>query len=210
MSNSLDEVFVIGGSLLFSLPLPLTALQIIWVNLFAGSLPALSFAFDEDIDREKYFGKELKLIFTKEVNVLIFGIGILSSLLLFALYYLLIKIGLDLEIARSIFFVCFASYVLVISFSFRSLRSPLFSYDIFSNRKLNWSILIAFGLLILTMIMPFMQEVFMLSSLPLSAIPFIIFWLILNIFLVEGAKYLLRDKRHLFTKEHYLKLFSII
>jgi len=210
MSNSLDEVFVIGGSLLFSLPLPLTALQIIWVNLFAGSLPALSFAFDEDIDREKYFGKELKLIFTKEVKVLIFGIGILSSLLLFALYYLLIKIGLDLEIARSIFFVCFASYVLVISFSFRSLRSPLFSYDIFSNRKLNWSILIAFGLLILTMIMPFMQEVFMLSSLPLSAIPFIIFWLILNIFLVEGAKYLLRDKRHLFTKEHYLKLFSII
>ena len=210
MSNSLDEVFVVGGSLLFALPLPLTALQIIWVNLFAGSLPALSFAFDQDIDREKYSGKELKLIFTKEVKVLIFGIGILSSLLLFVLYYLLLQIGLDLELARSIFFVCFASYVLAISFSFRSLHNPLFSYDVFSNKKLNWSILIAFGLLILTMTLPFMREVFMLSSLPLLAIPFIIFWLVLNIALVEVAKYLLRDKKHLFTKEHYLKLFSII
>ncbi|MEK7140558.1 MAG: cation-transporting P-type ATPase, partial [Patescibacteria group bacterium] len=44
MSNSMDEVFVIGGSLIFGLPFPLTALQIIWVNLFTGSLPALAFA----------------------------------------------------------------------------------------------------------------------------------------------------------------------
>ncbi len=127
MSNSLDEVFVIGGSLLFALPLPLTALQIIWVNLFAESLPALTFAFDQNIDKDKYPGKERKLIFTKEVKIFTFGIGIFSSVLLFFLYYLLLKIGLSVDIARSIFFVCFASYVLVIAFSFRSLRQSLFS-----------------------------------------------------------------------------------
>ncbi len=195
MSNSLDEVFVIGGSLLFFLPLPLTALQIIWVNLFTGSLPALAFAFDQDIDREKYAGKKLELIFTKEVKIMTFGIGVLSSLLLFALYYFMLKIGMELELARAIFFVCFASYVLAIAFSFRSLRLPLFSYRIFSNKKLNWSVLIGIALLVFTMTMPFMRGIFMLSSLPWSALPFIIFWLILNVLLVEGAKYILRRRR---------------
>ncbi len=191
MSNSLDEVFVIGGSLIFALPLPLTALQIIWVNLFAESLPALTFAFDQNIDKDKYSGKELKLIFTKEVKVFTFGIGIFSSVLLFLLYYLLLRFNFDVGLARSIFFACFASYVLVIAFSFRSLRQPIFSYNIFSNTKLNYAILIAFILLILTMVLPFMREIFMLSALPLWSIPFILSWLVLNVLLIEGAKYVL-------------------
>lgn len=192
MSNSLDEVFVIGGSLIFALPLPLTALQIIWVNLFTGSLPALAFAFDEDLDREKYRGKELTLIFSKEVKLLTFGIGILSSFLLFLLHYILIKSGLDPAVARSIFFVCFSSYILFIAFSFRSLRRPLFSYSVFSNKKLNWSILVALLILVFTMALPFMRGIFMLAPLPLFSAPIILAWLVLNVTLIEGAKYVLR------------------
>lgn len=194
MSNSLDVVFLIGGSLLFTLPLPLTALQIIWVNLFTGSLPALSFAFDEDIDREKIMGRNLKLIFTKEVRFLTFGIGVFNSLLLFVLYFFMLKRGVDLNIAQSILFVCLASYVLVIAFSFRSLHRPLFSYNIFSNKKLNWSILIAVALLVFTVASSFMREIFILSPLPLYSIFIIIPWLILNILLVEGAKYAMRGR----------------
>lgn len=205
MSNSFDEVFVIGGSLLVGLPLPITALQIIWVNLFTGSLPALAFAFDEDMDKEKKKGAGANLIFTKSVKVFIFGVGILSSLLLFLLYYFLVKIGLDLSVARSIFFVCFSSYILVIAFSFRSLHHPLFSYSIFSNKKLNISIIIAIAILILTMSVPAIRNIFELAPMPMSWMPFIIFWLLFNIILVEGAKYLLNRKNHLFIKEHYLK-----
>jgi len=194
MSNSLDVVFVIGGSLILSLPMPVTALQIIWVNLFTGSLPALAFAFDQDIDHDKNVGKNLQLIFTKEVKILAFGIGITSSLLLFILYYFLLKTGLDLGVARSIFFVCFSSYILAIAFSFRSLRLPLFSYNAFSNKKLNWGILVGVFLLLFTMITPFMREIFMLSPLPLNSIPFIFFWLVLNVLLIEGAKYILRRR----------------
>lgn len=194
MSTSLDEVFIVGGSLLFSLPLPLTALQIIWVNLFTSSLPALAFAFDEDVDGERFHGKELTLIFSKEVKIFTFGIGVLSSLLLFLLHYAMYKIGIDPAAARSIFFVCFSSYILVIAFSFRSLRRPLFSYKIFSNETLNWSIMAGLGLLIFTMAVPFMRQIFNIPALPFYALPFIVFWLILNIFLVEGAKYIMRKK----------------
>ncbi|MEK6848834.1 MAG: HAD-IC family P-type ATPase, partial [Nanoarchaeota archaeon] len=212
MSNSFDEVFVIGGSLLLGLPLPISALQIIWVNLFTGSLPALAFAFDEDMDKERRKGKGIKsahLIFSTSVKVFIFGVGMLSSLLLFVLYYVLLKIGLDLELIRSIFFVCFSSYILVIAFSFRSLHHPLFSYSIFSNRKLNISIVIALAILIITMTVPMIRNIFELQALPWKWVPFIIFWLVFNVLLIEGAKYLLHNKNHLFTKEYYLKLFRI-
>lgn len=196
MSNSLDEVFVIGGSLLFSLPFPITALQIIWVNLFTGSLPALAFAFDEHLDKERYSGKNLGLIFSKEVKALAFGVGVISSALLFVLYYFLLDMGVPLETARSIFFVCFSSYILFVSFSFRSLHRPLFTYRIFGNKQLNVAILVAVALLVLTMSVPFMRDIFSLAPLPLSWLPFILFWVAFNILLVEGVKYLLR-KVHL-------------
>ncbi|MBI3305543.1 cation-transporting P-type ATPase [Candidatus Nomurabacteria bacterium] len=208
MSNSFDEVFVIGGALLFALPLPITALQIIWVNLFTGSLPALAFAFDENMDKEKKKITGSNLIFTKSVKIFIFGVGILSSLLLFILYYFLLEIGLDLPVARSVFFACFSSYILAISFSFRSLHRPLFSYKIFSNKKLNWSILVAVTILVLTMTLPALRNIFELAPLPFSWLPFILFWIVLNIILVESAKYILRSKSHFFDKEYYIKLFK--
>ncbi len=197
MSNSLDEVFVIGGSLIMGLALPLTSLQIIWVNLFTGSLPALAFAFDENMDRRKYFKKESKRIFTKEVKVLTLGIGVLSSLFLFLLYYVLTKTVADIAEARSIFFVCFASYILAISFSFRSLYNPLFSYSVLSNKKLNLSIILALVILILTMTIPFMRDIFKLAPLPMYSLPLVVMWLVFNILLVEGAKYILRKKHHM-------------
>jgi len=192
MSNSFDQVFVIGGSLIFGLALPLTALQIIWVNLFSGTLPALAYAFDEDMDKEKRSTQDTHLVFTKEVKTLIFGVGITSSSLLFVLYYFLLKFNLSIELARSIFFVCFASYVLVIAFSFRSLRRPIFSYSPFSNPKLNVSIIIAALLLIITMTVAPIRNLFEIAPLPLVWLPFIFLWLTMNVLLVEGAKYVLR------------------
>ncbi len=195
MSNSLDEVFVIGGSLLFGLALPLSALQIIWVNLFTGSLPALAFAYDEDFDHEMSKKHTLKSIFTPEVNMLTFGIGVFSSLLLFFLYYALIKFGVELSLARSVFFVCFASYILVIAFSFRSLHKPLFTYPVFSNKKLNQSILIAIFILLATMLIPALRDIFDIAPMPPVWLWFIAAWLVLNVILVEFAKYLFRLRK---------------
>ena len=194
LSNSLDEVIVVGGSLIVGITLPLTALQIIWVNLFTGSLPALAFAYDEDFDHEMSKRHTLKSIFTREINILTFGIGTASSLLLFFMYYGLIKSGVETELARSVFFVCFASYILVIAFSFRSLHKPLFSYPVFSNKKLNQSILVAIAVLVATMSIPSLRAVFELAPVPLSWTWFILAWLVLNVLMVEGAKLFFRKK----------------
>lgn len=193
MSNSLDAIFVIGGSLIVGLPMPLTALQIIWVNFFTGSMPALAFAFDEDLDR-KFTAKKSgsKLIFTNEVVILTFGIGIMSSLLLFVIYYSLNAFGVDPELAKSIFFVCFASYILVIAYPFRSLYKPLFSYPLFSNRELNIAVAFAIALLIVTVTVPAARNIFGLVAIPAVWMWLIIGWLVLNVLLVESAKFAMR------------------
>ncbi len=200
MSNALDEVFVIGGSLIMNLALPLTALQIIWVNLFTGSLPALAFAYDENLDKgidKRLLKNEL---LTTEVRVLSFGLGTLSSVLLFLLYYALLKFGTDLKIARSVFFVCFSIYILIIAFSFRSLYKPIFSYNPFSNKELNIAIIVGIGLLLATMILPFMRNLFDLAPLPFSWMWLIVAWIVLNVMLVEIAKWIFRYRIRVLNK----------
>ncbi len=190
VSNSLDEVFVIGGSLLLNIALPISALQIIWVNLFTGSFSAIAFAYDENLDKglEKKISK--KKLLNTEVKILSLGLGTFTSALVFLLYYLLLCFGVELETARSVFFVCFSVYVLMVSFSFRSLYRPIFSYNPFSNKKLNIAILIALIILVITMTVPFMRNIFNLAPMPLSWMWLVLGWVILNVILVEIVKWI--------------------
>lgn len=187
MSNALDELILIGGAIIASVALPLTAVQIIWVNLFTGSLPAIAFAFD----RQKMNDREVasKEFFDSRVLFLTIFIGIVVSLMLFGLYLLLLNFGVPLDLARSILFASFGSYTLFISFSFRDLSRPLFSYSLTENRFLLVGVGIGLLLMTATFTVPFLRSVFSVEQLPLPWLGFIVFWIILNILVVEGAKW---------------------
>lgn len=192
LSSCLDEVILVGGALLAGLPLPLSALQIIWVNFFTGSLPALSFAFDQNYDHNGRGGsRTLGTIFNAEVKILTIGIGVATSLLLFALYWALLHYGIDEPHARALLFICFSTYILVAAFCFRSLHRPLFSYPLFSNRMLNVSVLIATFLTVITVIPP-LNTIFDVATPPLELLWIVAGWLVLNVSIVEGAKWWFR------------------
>ena len=190
MSNSLDEVILIGGALLAGLALPLSAVQIIWVNLFTGSLPAIGFAFDKDGDLDK-LDKKGAVIIDNEVKFLTIGIGIFTSVLLFVLYWLMVEtFSVELTIARNVLFMCFASYILAVAFSFHSLRRPLFSYSVFDNKFLVSGVVLGFALLAATMYLPFLYKFFGTAPVPPIWLMLVAGWLILNIVIVEGAKFI--------------------
>lgn len=189
VSTCLDEVFLIGGALLIGLPLPLSALQIIWVNFFTDSLPALSYAFDEHYSENRREKKGSAGIFNTEVKVLTFGIGTLSSFLLFALYWYLLESGIDVEHARSTLFLCFSLYVLVVAFSLRHLHAPIWSYNPFSNKYLTASVAFGAVLTIATVTVPFFENIFGLVTPPLALWWIVGLWLIFNIVIVEAAKW---------------------
>ncbi|MEX0933527.1 MAG: HAD-IC family P-type ATPase [Candidatus Paceibacterota bacterium] len=190
LSNSLDEVVLIGGSLLAGLALPLTAIQIIWVNLFTGSLPAVAFAFDPDNETDVPEKKTEKKILNSEVKLLTLGIGTLSSLLLFVLYWSLMQTNIPEEVAKTFLFACFSSYILFVSFSFRSLSRPIFSYNIFSNSFLVGGVSLGLLLLLMTIYVPFLQPIFSTTALGPQWLMWVGVWVVLNVALVEFAKWL--------------------
>lgn len=190
MSNSLDQVFVIAGALIIGLPLPLTALQIIWVNMLTGTLPALAFSYDTNYHSPH--GKKERKIFDFRTKFLALGIGTFSSLLLVFLYiYLTSSVG-DIHTARTVFFACFATYVLAIAYSLRDLEKSIFQYNPFSNMRLNASLIVGFGLIIVTLAVPSIAAIFQTGVFPMEYLWIVIVWNIFNIGLVESAKVIMR------------------
>ncbi len=192
MSSSLDEVFVIAGALILGLPFPLSALQIIWINILTGTLPALAFAYDANhfVEKDKRHNK----IFNFKIKFMAFGIGTLSSFLLLVLYYVLNQTINDLSIVRSVFFSSFAMYSLVIAYSFRDLDRPIWKYNPFSNIRLNFAVGIGLLLLLATVTVPILGNIFDVAMLPIQYVWIVILWIIFNVVVVEIAKFWMRLK----------------
>jgi Ca2+-transporting ATPase len=186
MSNALDELILVGGAIVAGVALPLTAIQIIWVNLFTGSLPAIAFAFDRQQMNET--DKTGRKLYDIRVMFLTIYVAIVISLLLFALYMFLLKQGLDIDLARSIVFASFGTYTLFISFSFLDLSRPLFSYSLVQNKLLILGVLLGLLLMIATFTVPFLYQAFDVSPLPWKWTAFIAVWIIVNIIIVELGK----------------------
>ncbi len=187
MSNSLDEIVLIGGSIVAGVAVPFTAAQIIWVNLFTGSIPAIAYAFDRQPELKA--NKSHKNFFDKTVLFLVIVVGVVSSLLLLALYFYLLYLEIPQEITQSVLFMCFSSYILAIAFSFRNLQAPVYTYSMMENRPLLGGVILGFVLLIMTMYTPFFQSIFHLAPLPAYWLLFVLIWISFNVLLVESAKW---------------------
>lgn len=186
MSNSLDEVILIGGAILAGIAMPLTAAQIIWVNLFTGSIPAISFAFDTN--KMEGDENESKSVIDRRVIFMTVAIGLTMSSLLFTIYYTLISLDIDYEIARTVLFACFGSYILVIGFSFRNLSAPIWTYSITENRLLFFGVITGLTLLLATLYVPILQSMFSTTSLHIAWFGLIGAWLLVSLCIVEALK----------------------
>lgn len=196
MSTSLNEVFVISGALIAGLAIPLSALQIIWVNMLTGTLPAIAFAYDAHSDHVR----TSKTIFDFRTKFLAFGIGTLASFLMFILYYWLTRFTHSEELAQSLFFLCFALYVFVVAYSYVRFDKYLWEYNPFSNWRLNGSIAIGAVLVFLSVYTKIGQQVFELVPVPASYLWILVMWIALNVLLVEGAKFVISQTNTLYTR----------
>ena len=189
LSNVTDGLILIGGSLLTGLPLPLNALQILWVNFFTDSFPAMSFAFEKEPDvlsRKPRTGKTE--LFDPLMKFLILIIGLSTSALLFVIYCVLMGLGFDEATVRTFTFAAFGTYTLLVALSVRSLDKSILSYPLFSNRYLTGGILIGFVLMAAAIYIPGLQTLFGTVSLPLHWIIGVLLVGALNIVLIEWSK----------------------
>ncbi len=195
LSTVMDELVLIGGALVAGAALPLNALQILWVNFFSDSFPAVAFAFEKDTDglssRSRSSRREL---FDPLMRFLVLVVGLSSSAFLLALYLVLLYAGYDEALVRTFIFACFGSYTLFVAFSVKSLEKSIFSYSPLSNLYLVAGISIGVVLMLAAVYMPFMQSLFGTVALPPLWLAAVLGVGALNIGAIEIGKWLFRGR----------------
>ena len=189
LSNVMDGLILIGGSILVGVPLPLNALQILWVNFFSDSFPAVAFAFERDADGLSHRPNQGRIeLFDPLMKFLVLVIGVSTSALLLILYIMLLRFGHDAEMVRTFIFAAFGTYTLLAALSVRSLDKSILSYPLWSNRYLSVGIGIGMVLMAAAIYVPFLQQLFGTVSLPFTWVVGVAFIGIFNIVLIEIAK----------------------
>ncbi|MEK7464196.1 MAG: HAD-IC family P-type ATPase [Patescibacteria group bacterium] len=196
LSSVVDGLLLIGGSLITGLALPLNALQILWVNFFSDSFPAIAFAFENNIDGLSHRPRGLRIgLFDPLMKFLILFIGISTSALLFGIYWLLSHMGFPGDIVRTFIFASFGSYTLFLAFSVRSLDKSIFEYPLFSNRYLVAGVCVGMGLLLAAVYVPFLQSIFDTVPLPLYWLLGVLLIGIINIAAMEFGKWFFHRRK---------------
>jgi len=200
LSCNLAEIAIIFLGTLFVGASPLTALQILWLNLITDGAPALALATekgDPDImDHPPRPSKEPIINRFMRIGIAIQTVAITTVTL--AAYL----IGLHLypnqhEFAMTMAFVTLSLSELLRAFTARSERYPVLKIGVFNNRFMNLAVLSSFVLILLVVYVPFLQPIF--STVPLGSTQWqlIIPLLILPSLAAEAYKYILtwRQKR---------------
>lgn len=195
-ADAFAEIILIGLSVLTKLPLPLLPAQILWVNLIEDSLPAVSLGFEpqeKDIMKRKPEDPNASLL-TKEMRVIIFIIGIVTTLILFGLFLWLLDMNLDLAEIRTIIFAALTIDSIFYIFSCKNLRKNLWQISVFSNWLLVLSWFFAVFMLLIGVYVPMFQT--LLKTVPLNLFDWALVFGIgfINLFAIELIKFLFIKK----------------
>ncbi len=197
LASLFDELILVGGSIVLNIPIPLNAIQILWVNFIADSFPAISLSYED----EKMNGETIRRkisrnsVFDKEVKFLVWVVGIMTSILLFSLHYLLLRFGFDENLVRTFIFASFGIYTLMLIFSVRSLDRNIWEYNIFSNRFTNVSSTFGIFLMFVAIYNPLLQGLLGTVSLPPIWLFFVFLVGILCSLMVEAGKFIFISRK---------------
>ncbi len=169
LSSNIGEVLLMAGATIAGMPLPLSAVQILYVNLATDGLPALALAVDprETDLMERPPRDATRGIFTRPVVTLISIGGVWSAIVNLGVFASTRAMGGSIEEAMAHTFVSLVLIQFFKAYSFRSDRRSVLD-DPFANRWLNLAIGWEVLLLCVIMYVPFLQDAFGTSALSVT------------------------------------------
>ena len=184
LSSNVAEIMIIFLATLAGLPAPLTAIQLLWLNLITDGAPALALAVekgDPDIMEQKpraksepivnrgmMLGLGVQTIAQTSAVLTAFGLGLIWHLEAGAhvignpIVYLIQHDwrGIDVQTAETMAFVTLSLCELFRAYTVRSERASLFQIGVFSNRYMQYAVGLSIVLLLLVCSVPFLQPIF--------------------------------------------------
>lgn len=156
LSSNIGEILTIFVAVLLGMPTPLTAIQLLWVNLITDSLPAIALGMEKD-DRDIMSKPPIP----KDASIFSGGMacnflleGMMIATLSLIAYFIGNKLYCDLSIARTMSFSVLAASQLFHSFNMHS-DKPIIVSGISNNKFLIFSFVFCIALqLILVTVAP--------------------------------------------------------
>jgi Ca2+-transporting ATPase len=196
LAANLGEIGLLVGASFLGKPLPLSAVQILYVNLATDGLPAIALSVDppeHDLMRRRPRSRESG-IFTRPVIALIVIGGVASAAITLGHFTWALSSGRVLAEAMTMTFATLVLIEFFKAYSYRSDRHSVLAAP-FANRWLNLAIAWELVMLVLVINVPFLQDAFGTTSLSgdewlrVAGLAFLI------VPVLETAKWLIRTGR---------------
>lgn len=166
ISGNIGEVIIIFMAVLFGFPLPLTATQILLINLVTDGLPATALSADpfEPGAMKQKPRKSSEKIYKNLAPYIVF-----YPVIMFCVTFLVFGIsmfkGESIAIAQTKAFVVICMFELYQAFSCRSLNYPALKVGIFKNKWLILAALSSFAVMVSVIYVPVLQKLFNTAAL---------------------------------------------
>jgi len=170
MTSNAGEIWVMLLAPFIGMPLPLTSLQILWINLVTDGLPGLALAIEpaerQVMQRPPYPPREN--IFGRGMARDILWIGLLMGLTSLGAGYLYYRLypSAPVELWQTITFTTLTLAQMGNALATRSDRDTLWQIGLTSNKTMLGSVLLTFALQMAVIYLPFLNRAF--STTPLS------------------------------------------
>jgi Ca2+-transporting ATPase len=170
LTSNAGEIWVMLLAPFIGMPLPLTSLQILWINLVTDGLPGLALAVEpaeRDVMRHPPYPPR-ENIFGRGMARDILWIGLLMGLVSLGAGYLYYQMdpATSPAVWQTVIFTTLTLAQMGNALATRSNRDTLFQIGLLSNKAMLGSILLTFALQIAVIYTPFLNRAF--STTPLS------------------------------------------
>jgi len=191
LADSFTELILVIGALVAKLPLPITALQILYINIVDDGFPNVALTFEpgeRDVMKQKPIKKDAPIL-NKEMKFLIFAIGIITDVVLFAVFLYLLNADYAIDHIRTIIFTALALDSLLYVFSCKSLRKNIWHTHTLNNKYLLMAVAFGLALQLFALYTPFMRDLLELTILNSTEWMIIILLAFVKISAIEISKW---------------------
>ncbi len=144
VSSNLAEVMIIAAAIFLTLPLPMTAVMLLWLNLITDGLPALALGLDKNSNQiMKRSPTKVDNIVGKDAMIKLFSIAALITVAVLGLFYWATREYSYLEgnlFLSKIQTIAFTTVILMELVRLQAIRSQ-YKLGIFSNKYLVFAVL---------------------------------------------------------------------